>query len=616
MITVESTAFMTDKTSHQAGHFSIQKNILFKPGCGYGLQQAHLTLVIHWRTGHLDALEQFGSLFQPMCDETLMDAPSAMNLKLCITWLANTLGTVLRNFKIATFRGVQSRPLKSATAGVEVCEMVLPTTKPQASVLGLQWLLGLLNDPPQDQAQAESAYLALQKAIKPFESPSANEWRTVQAAYDEGYAVTPLMGASICIGTGVHRRLFSSFVTDQTSMMSMRISQNKWQTAQMLRAHGLPGAQNKRVSSLEEALAEAKVRGYPLVIKPNDRDRGEGVAADLNHEVDVVAAYHAAAKCSPQVLVEKHQAGFTHRFTVVQDKVMRVAKHVAFGVVGNGIASIEELVAANAMSLEEKKRARRNLTSNLALDDEALGLLSQYGLNKASVPEQGQYVKLRRKDNVSAGGQRITLDMAQEVHPDNLQLALDAVRLIGLDFAGVDLITPDVSRSWRELAVTICEINGNPQLVARDDPDMYKRVLAHVMPKPARVKANLVVFVTTPTENDMKHLIARFSPPTSDAGLAMAYGTWISGRICAGPFENGYSAGLTLTANSKLQQITGVMTVHELLRFGLPWGHIDQLFLPWKEQSQVPNALQNDYQELLRLLLPHAEKTVYAKGRM
>jgi cyanophycin synthetase len=596
--------------------FSIPGKLVYRPGCGYGLHQGHLVAEVHWQAGHIEGLTQFVAHFQEMLDEPLPQVPASADLAACTKWLVGALGTVLRNFKIATVRGMHVLPFTKETAATQSCKVVLPTASVQSSMIGLQWLLNMVNVPLHDREKAESVFLELQQKLKPYATPSANQWRTIQAAYDTGYPVTLFMESTVCIGTGKYRRLFSSFVTESTSMLGMRVSQNKWETANLLRDHGLPGSKNKRVRSLEEALAAAKEMGFPCVIKPNDKDRGEGVAADLMQEAEVVAAYQAASKLSTQVLVEKHQAGFTHRFSVVQDKVMRVAKHVAFGVVGNGISSIEELVAAKAMSLEEKKRARRNLTGNLALDDEALGLLNQYGLHKASVPELGQYVKLRRKDNISAGGQRITLDMVQEVHPDNLQLALHAVRLIGLDFAGVDLITPDVGRSWRELAVTICEINGNPQLVARDDPDMYKHVLAHVMPKPARVQANLVVLVRTPNEDDIKHLIARFSPPTSDAGLSMALGTWINGQICAGPFANAYSAALSLTANGKLQQITGAMTIHELLHFGLPWGQIDLLVLPWKENSQVPNVLQNDYQELLRLLLPHAEKTAYAKGRM
>jgi cyanophycin synthetase len=69
---------------------------------------------------------------------------------------------------------------------------------------------------------------------------------------------------------------------------------------------------------------------------------------------------------------------------------------------------------------------------------------------------------LRRTDNVSAGG--TAEDVTSLVHPDNLLLAQRAVRLVGLDIAGVDFLSTDISRSWRDVGGAICEINAQPGL--------------------------------------------------------------------------------------------------------------------------------------------------------
>jgi cyanophycin synthetase len=602
-------------TQYSPAKFSVPGRMVFRPGCGYGLHQSHLVAEIHGQPGHSAGFEKFVSFFQPMLDETLSDVPDSQDESARVRWLVNSVGTVLRQFKIATVRHVQVGPMAiQAHSAMWKCPVVLPTKTARSTLVALNWLLTMVNQPPRDQAQSEEAYLALQKSLKPFETPSANQWRTIQAAYDTGYPVTPFNGQTVCLGTGVHRRLFASFVTDRTPMLSMNVSQNKFLTARLLRKHGFPGSQNKLVRSLDEALLAAKEMGYPLVIKPNDKDRGVGVAADLLHEADLAAAYQEASQLSQQVLVEKHQAGFTHRLTVVNSRVMRVAKHMAFGVTGDGESSVAQLVEANAQLMEEKKRVRRNKTSNSTLDDEALSLLQQCGWTPHFVPAKGQYVKLRRKDNVSAGGTRVTLDMAQDVHPDNIQLALNVVALIGLDFAGVDLITPDIGRSWRELPVTICEINGNPQLVARDDPNMYKHVLAHVMPAPFRVQAQLVVAPLKPSAATLMAMTQRFASE-STAALSSAEGVWIGGQFYAGPFANGFEAAHSLAMNARAQKITFVMTVDELLRFGLPVGHLDVLFLPWQSLDGVPPPKRNDYQELLRLVQPHAIKTMYIKGK-
>lgn len=599
----------------KAGQFSIIGGYEYREGCGYGLQQGHLVMQMQWKPGHSEDLSRFASLFQPMMDETLTEVPSAADTSACVIWLAKTLGSLLRNFKIATDRQVFLISSSTDSNALPTFKLALPTARPASIQLGLKWLLAMVNEPPQDQAEAEAAFSEFQKKVKPHETPSANQWRTIQAAYDIGYPVTPFTAQTICIGTGVYRRLFSSFVTDQTPMLSMMVSQYKSETASLLRAHGLPGSQNKLVGSLEEALSAAQKMGYPLVIKPNDKDRGEGVAADLMHDTDLIAAYEEARKWSSQILVEKHQVGFTHRFSVIDNQVMRVAKHVAFGVIGDGHSSVEQLVATNALNIEQKKRAWRNLKSNAFLDAEALGLLTQYGLTKDTIPTLGQYVKLRRKDNVSAGGQRLTLDIGQDVHPDNIALALNAVKLIGLDFAGVDLITPDAGRSWRELPVTICEINGNPQLVARDAPDMYKRVLAHVMPAPYRVNAQMVVLPSAPSSAMLTAMVNKFSPPSSGAALSAAAGLWVSGQFVAGPFTSGFSAARASVVNPLVKHITCVLTLEEVLRHGLPVAQLEVVMLPWRAIDEVPLALKNGYQALLSLVQPHAPKTFYIKGQ-
>ncbi|HCR85087.1 MAG TPA: cyanophycin synthetase, partial [Alphaproteobacteria bacterium] len=50
------------------------------------------------------------------------------------------------------------------------------------------------------------------------------------------------------------------------------------------------------------------------------------------------------------------------------------------------------------------------------------------------------------------------------IHPDNITLAERSAQTIGLKVAGIDFITPDISRSWKEIGGGICEINASPGL--------------------------------------------------------------------------------------------------------------------------------------------------------
>jgi hypothetical protein len=163
--------------------------------------------------------------------------------------------------------------------------------------------------------------------------------------------------------------------------------------------------------------------------------------------------------------------------------------------------------------------------------------------------------------------------------------------------------------------VTICEINGNPQLVARDDPDMYKRVLAHVMPAPYRVHTQLVVLPSEPSPAMLSSMVNKFAPPSSEAALSAAAGCWVSGQFMAGPFTSGFSAARASVVNPLVKKITCVLTLKEVLRHGLPVAQLEVVMLPWRTLDEVPLALKKDYQALLSLIQLHVSKTLFIKGQ-
>ena len=52
--------------------------------------------------------------------------------------------------------------------------------------------------------------------------------------------------------------------------------------------------------------------------------------------------------------------------------------------------------------------------------------------------------------------------MTDLVHPDNIEMAVRAVKAIGLDVGGVDFLTTDVTESYKEIGGAICEVNAAP----------------------------------------------------------------------------------------------------------------------------------------------------------
>ena len=86
--------------------------------------------------------------------------------------------------------------------------------------------------------------------------------------------------------------------------------------------------------------------------------------------------------------------------------------------------------------------------------------MDKHGYTKDSVPPAGEEIYLRSTANLSTGGTAI--DVTDIVHPDNREMAVRAIKAIGLDVGGVDFLCSDISRSYTETGAAICEINAAP----------------------------------------------------------------------------------------------------------------------------------------------------------
>jgi cyanophycin synthetase len=128
-------------------------------------------------------------------------------------------------------------------------------------------------------------------------------------------------------------------------------------------------------------------------------------------------------------------------------------------VVGDGVHTIEQLVD------EVNRDPRRGIghekvLTRLTFDQQAETLLARKGYTRETVPPEGVRVFLRSTGNLSTGG--TATDMTDAVHPDNAEMAVRAVKAIGLDVGGADFLTSDITQSYKEIGGAICEINAAP----------------------------------------------------------------------------------------------------------------------------------------------------------
>ncbi|MBK7766507.1 MAG: acetate--CoA ligase family protein [Sulfuritalea sp.] len=265
----------------------------------------------------------------------------------------------------------------------------------------------------------------------------------------------------IQLGQGRHGRRLHETMLETTSYFAVRLTSNKAATHQLLQRLGFPQPLQHLVQNADQAVQAAQSIGYPVVVKPCHGGKGRGVSVGLAAPEQVRQACLVAAAGGDSVVVESLVAGDDHRLLVVGGRLIAGARRLPAFVVGNGRSTVAELVA------ELNRDPRRGfgyqkLMEFVEIDQEATDILARQGLAAASILAEHRRVSLRGTANVSRGG--TAEDVTDIMHPDNARLAEDVARVVGLDVAGIDFLTVDIRRSWRDVGGGVIEVNANPGL--------------------------------------------------------------------------------------------------------------------------------------------------------
>ncbi|HVS00897.1 MAG TPA: cyanophycin synthetase [Thermoanaerobaculia bacterium] len=282
----------------------------------------------------------------------------------------------------------------------------------------------------------------------------------VRAAEERGIPWIRLNdGALVQLGHGKYQRRIQATITSETRNIAVEIASDKRLTRQILEQLGLPVPRQEVVYDAEEAVAEADRLGYPVVLKPLDGNHGKGVAINLKDAEEVRAAFADAQAVSRAVIVETYQTGHDYRILVVDGRVIAVSHRVPAHVTGDGRHTIAELI--DIVNQDPRRGfGHEKVLTRLKVDRQAERLLAQAGLTLESVLAEGEVFYLRSTGNLSTGGTAI--DKTDAIHYDNRVMAERAVKAIGLDVGGVDFVSPDIGRSYKEVGGAIVEVNAAP----------------------------------------------------------------------------------------------------------------------------------------------------------
>ncbi|MDB9311733.1 cyanophycin synthetase [Spirulina sp. CS-785/01] len=268
--------------------------------------------------------------------------------------------------------------------------------------------------------------------------------------------------ALIQLGYGVNQRRIQATLTDASGILGVELACDKEGTKTILRDAGIPvprGTLIRYFDELRDAIDE--VGGYPIVIKPLDGNHGRGITIDINSWEEAEEAYDLASEASKtrSIIVERYYKGSDHRILVINGKVVAVAERVPAHVVGDGRATVSELIDRTNQD-PRRGDGHDNVLTRITLDKTATDVLARQGFNLDTVLREGEVAYLRATANLSTGGSAI--DRTDEIHPENEWIAERVVKTIGLDIAGIDVVTSDIRKPLRETDGVVVEVNAAP----------------------------------------------------------------------------------------------------------------------------------------------------------
>jgi cyanophycin synthetase len=574
-------------------------------GYALGIGQPVLLMTVRVRAADATLLSRFDAVWSralgSACEvAAVADAPPA-------------LGCVLRWSRVLLDGAghpafVPPRMLGRRQGPPEVRAVALPCLLPDAALRGVAFVMSALNRwlvGGHRAADGESGLEAEIGRMSKFLARSGlqgfNPFHFLQAAHDLGIPWLRLVGNVIQLGQGSRARWLDSSFTDATPKIASQLARNKQHAAVVLRLAGIPVPPHAPVRSADDAERAATALGYPVVVKPADLDGGKAVAAHLMEAQAVRKAFVAARAVSRQILVEKHVAGRDFRVQVVQGEVQGVLERIPGGVTGNGHDTVRIL-------LERQNEERRTATDDrrylhqMAFDDEAAELLAAHAMTWESVPDDGRFVRMRGAANVTNGGVPVPVPLEQ-VHPDNLLLARRAAQALRLDVAGIDLLIPDIDRSWLDSGAFICEVNAQPQMFST----FHRPMVRSIVKGDGRVPV-VVCLGRAVDWNMAAGLHHRLVTMGISAGLTSPAGVWVGARCVAGPHHGAFAGGRMLLHDPAVEAMVIHVADDAILRHGWPVDRCDVLVVHGSDadMAEPPASVFRRFVEVARDVAPKA----------
>lgn len=262
---------------------------------------------------------------------------------------------------------------------------------------------------------------------------------------------------------------------------------NKPLTYQLLERHGLPVAAYRsfQLDDLAPMYDFIDAHSGPFVVKPGyGTGSGIGVTTHLRGRDSCRRAAVLASLHCPELLIEQHVPGEVYRLLYLGDRIIAASRRKGLWLTGDG--------AATLLMLYMSERPDDVEAAVWQQDPDFIHTIELQGLSLDQVVKGGERVLVKSVSAITDSMSEVRTvydeDAFASLAPAIIADAERAAQTLRSEFCGIDIITPDPTRSLAEAGGVIGEVNTTPGLhhhhgLHRNAPHIGATVLQYIVEK-------------------------------------------------------------------------------------------------------------------------------------
>jgi len=264
-------------------------------------------------------------------------------------------------------------------------------------------------------------------------------------------------------------------VSPWVSHIAATISENKQATNTLLLNHDIPIPHFIFSDIIDSKVLSFLKMHKPVVVKPFDTNKGVEIYMNIADEKDLKYAFDNIKKVSEQAIFQQQAVGRDYRILMIDKELAGVLLNEWAYITGDGKNTIAKLVEIENYRRETEgtpvygRNFKMLSPVPMAAVKQALELQK---LDFTSIPDNNEKIYISYCGNGWAGA--LAIDVTDEIHPDNLQLAKKIAEVSAIDVVGIDVRTPDIAVSHLKSEFAVIEVNIRPSMVDHEYPTSGK----------------------------------------------------------------------------------------------------------------------------------------------